>query len=164
MAKKKEVPVVSVLERRLQHPFGAPSIPITMRDRQQWATHWISSDLRAGRVHQAIKMGWVYVLPTDIDGTPDELGFDVKDNRIVRGTNGSEVLMKMPQADFHKIQHAKSEANLRNMGGKKLKADVAQRAASQFGDEAAETVYKSDFDVKDSRVNMDLEGDAPPAE
>jgi hypothetical protein len=161
MAKKKEVPVVSVLERRLLHPFGAPSVPITMKDRQEWATHWISSDLRAGRVHQAIKLGWVYVLPEEIDGTVEELGFDVKDNRIVRGNNGSEVLMKMPASDFRKIQQAKSERNLRDLGGKKLKADVAQRAAAQFGDEAADTIYASEMDVKDSRVSVDLEGDRP---
>ncbi len=159
---KKEIPVVSVLERRLQHPFGAPSVPITMKDGQQWATHWINAELRAGRVHQAIKMGWTYVLPTDLDGSIEELGFDVKDNRIVQGHHGQEVLMKMSKADFDKIQRAKSEKNLANMRGDKIKADAAQRTAQKFGDEAGDSVFNSDLEVKDSRVSIDLDGDGPP--
>ena len=161
MAKKKELPVVSVLERRLLHPFGAPSVPIVMKDGGQWATHWISAEVRSGRVHQAIKMGWVYVLPTDIAGTPEELGFDVRDNRITRGNNGSEVLMKMPLGDFQQIQKAKADQNLANMRGDKIKADTAQRTAVKFGPEAGDAVYNSDLEVKDSRVNIDLDGDGP---
>jgi len=161
MAKKKELPVVSVIDRRLAHPFGAPSVPITMKDGSAWATHWISADLRAGRVHQAIKMGWAYVLPTDLDGSIEELGFDIKDNRIVQGHHGSEVLMKMPKSDFDRIQQAKSERNLTNMRGDKIKADAAQRTAQKFGDEAGDSVYNSDLEVKDSRVSIDLDGERP---
>ena len=161
MAKKKALPVVSVLERRLLHPFGAPSVPITLKGGGQWATHWISAELRSGRIHQAIKMGWEYVLPTEIDGSLEELGFDVKDNRIVQGHHGSEVLMKMPLEDYRKIQQAKAERNLTNMTGKKIKADVAQRTAAKFGDEAGESVFNSDLEVKDSRISIDLDGEAP---
>lgn len=162
MAKKKELPVVSVIDRRLRNPFGAPSVPITMRDGGQWETRWISADLRSGRVHQAVTMGWEYVLPTDIDGTVEELGFQVKDNRIVQGQHGAEVLMKMPKEDFRRIQKAKADKNLGEMGGKKIKEDVAQRASKQFGDEAAESIYRSDMSVEDSRVSVELDGDLPP--
>ena len=159
--KEKKLPVVSVLERRLLHPFGAPSVPIVMKDGQPWETHWMSAEVRSGRVHQAIKMGWVYVLPTDIAGTPEELGFDVRDNRITRGNNGSEVLMKMPLADYRLIANAKAAKNLEQMTGKKIKEDAAQRTAAKFGDEAGDSIFNSDMEVKDSRVNIDLDGDGP---
>jgi hypothetical protein len=160
MAKKKALPVVSVIDRRLQHPFGAPSVPITMKDGQQWETRWMSGELRSGRVHQALKMGWAYVLPEEIDGSIEELGFDVKDNRIVQGHHGQEVLMKMPRADYARLQQAKADKNLRDMRGEAIKSNVAQRTAAKFGDEAADSVYNSDIEVKDSRVNIDLDGDS----
>jgi len=162
MAKKRDLPVVSVLERRLLNPFGTPSVPIVMKDGAPWATHWFASEVRSGRIHQALQLGWVYVTPADVEGTADELGFEIKDGRITRGPSGSEVLMKMPGDDYAKIQKAKFEKNRGEMGGKKLKSEVAQRAAKEFGDEAADTIYGSDLEVKDSRVSIDLDGDGPP--
>ena len=162
MAKKKDLPVVSVIDRRLQNPFGAPSIDIPLKDGKAWAIRIVDASVRTGRTHQIIQMGWTFITPDDIEGQASDFGFRVMDNRIVRGDHGQEVIVKMPQADFDRIQRAKAEKNLRDLGGQRMKEDVAQRAAKQFGDEAAETIYGSDFDVKDSRVNIDLDGEGPP--
>ena len=162
MAKQKALPKVSVLERRLAHPFGAPSVPITLKDGQPWAIRIANDGVRTGRVHQVIQLGWTYVLADEIDGRPADFGFRELDGRLVRGEHGEEVLVKMPKADFEKIQQAKADKNLRDLGGSKVKEATAARTAAKFGDEAADTVYNSDMTVTDSRVNIDLEGDGPP--
>jgi hypothetical protein len=161
MAKKKELPVVSVLERRLANPFGAPSVPITLKDGGRWAIRIANDGVRTGRVHQIIQLGWTYVTPDEIDGRPADFGFREMDGRLVRGEHGQEVIVKMPQADFDAIQSAKADKNLANLGGKKIKHDVANATAAKYGDEAGETVFNSQMDVQDSRVSVDLDGDTP---
>ena len=159
--KKKELPKVSVLERRLAHPFGAPSVPITLKDGKDWAVRIVNDGVRIGRVHQAIQMGWTYVQAEEMDGRPADFGFRVMDDRLVRGEHGQEVLVKMPQADFDLIQKAKAKKNLDGLGGKRARTDAAEATAAKFGDEAAETVYRSEMTVTDSRVSVDLEGEGP---
>ena len=159
MAKK--LPKVSILERRLAHPFGAPSVPITLKDGKQWAIRIVNDAVRTGRAYQITEMGWTFVTPEEIDGTPASFGFRVMDDRLVRGERGEEVLVKMPLRDYQQIQKAKADKNLADMGGKRIREDVAQRAAQRFGDEAGESVFRSQMDVQDSRVTMDLEDDRP---
>lgn len=159
---KKALPKVSVLERRKRNPFGAPSVPITLSTPGRWAIRIINTAMKAGRYHDIVhNKGWVPVGATELDGKPDELGFRVMEDRLVRGEHGEEVLMKMPQADFDEIQKAKAEHNIKGLGQKRALEDAAQRTAAQFGDEAAETVYNSKMTVNDSRVAMDLEGESP---
>ncbi len=156
------LPKIDVLERRLAHPFGAPSVPITLKDGQAWAIRWVSDGVRTGRVHQIQGMGWDFVAPEEIDGRPADFGCRALDGRLVRGEHGEEVLVKMPQEMFNKIQWAKAAKNLENLGGTKGKTQAAEAVAKQFGPEAADTVYRSGMEVTDSRVSMDLEGEAPP--
>jgi len=164
MAKKQALPKVSVLERRLANPFGAPSMAVQMKDGQRWATRWVSESLRTGRVYQVQQLGWDFVTPEEIVGTPGDLGCQAIDNRLVRGDAANrEVLVKMPQADFDLIAKAKAEKNLAGLGsGKKLREDAANQATREFGtDEAGEAIYRSHLEVTDSRVSMDLDGEGP---
>ena len=157
MAKK--LPKVSIIERRLKHPFGSPSEAIKLKE-GDWATRWVSETLRTGRVYQVQNLGWDFVTPEEVVGQPTDLGCQAIDNRLVRGdASNREVLMKMPKADFDAIQRAKADANLRGLhSGKKLKEDAANRATQHFGtDEAGEAIYNSDLDVRDSRVAYELE-------
>ncbi len=156
MAKeKKALPKVSVLDRRLANPLGAPSQPITLKTPGLWAVRIVSSTVRTGRLHDMThNKGWLYVEPDELDGTPDELGFRAKDGRLVRGEHGEEVLMKIPQADYEAIQEAKARINLRNLG---KKDSVAQATAQKFGSEAGDTVYGASLEVTDSRERVELE-------
>lgn len=156
-----DLPKIDVLERRLQHPFGAPSVAIQLKDGLKWAIRWVNDHVRTGRVYQTQSMGWEFVGADEIVGRPADLGCRVLDGRLVRGEHGEEVLMKMPQEMFDKIQWAKARVNLENLGGSKAKQQAADAVAKQFGDEAAETVYRSNMEVTDSRVAVDLEGEAP---
>lgn len=146
---KPKVPKVSVLDRRLASPFGAPSVAITLNTPGLWAIRVANTSVRAGRVHDmTANKGWTFVEASELDGRPDELGFRVQDGRLVRGERGEEVLMKMPQADFDAIVDAKARVNLRALG---KKDETAQRVAQQFGAEAGETVYNR-INIADTRA------------
>ena len=153
---KKQLPKVSVIDRRLAHPFGAPSVPITMKDGQQWAIRIANDKVRAGRVHQMGQLGWTSVEPSEIDGTASDYGLRVMDGRLVRGEHGEEVLMKMPQADYDAIADRKAELNLKALGSAATKASVAQATSQEFGDQAGETVFKN-IEVSDGRVLEEME-------
>jgi len=158
MAKK--LPKVSVIDRRKLHPFGAPSQPVTLKTPGEWAIRIINSKSRTGRLHDVIhNKGWVYVTPEELDGTPDELGFEAKDGRLVRGEHGEEVLVKMFQSDFDAIQQAKSSLNLKNLGGKQTRDAVAQETAVAHGSQAGDAVARQfdHIDIKDGRERIELE-------
>lgn len=151
---KPRLPKVSVLERRLASPFGAPSVPITLKTPGLWAIRIVNTSVRSGRVHDmTTNKGWAFVLPEELDGRPDELGFKEQDGRLVRGERGEEVLMKMPQADYDAVLDAKARVNLRQLG---KKDDIAQRVAAEHGSEAGDTVYNR-INVEDSRERVELD-------
>lgn len=157
---KKQLPKVSVLDRRLANPFGAPSVPITLKTPGDWTVRIVHSNVRAGRLHDmTTNKGWVYVEPSELDGSPMDLGFRVVDNRIVRGEHGEEVLMKISQADFDAIQDAKANMNLKALGSKQTVERAAQATATEYGSEAGDKVF-ANISVQDSRVN-ELEPDTP---
>jgi hypothetical protein len=157
MAKKRELPVVSVIDRRVLHPFGAPSVPITLKDGRKWAVRIVNDHVRTGRSYQVIQMGWEYVTPDELDGTPANFGFRVQDGRLVRGEHGEDVLVKMPSEDFERIMNAKRDRTLASLGNNKAKHEVASATAAQYGDQAGETVYNANIDVTDSRERMELD-------
>src|SRR5688572_6147094 len=141
MAKAK-LPKVSVLERRLKNPFGSGTVPITLKTPGRWEVRWVYSKLRSGHLYDMTQhKGWTFIEPEEIDGTADEYGLIAKDNRLVRGDHGEEVLMKMPRADFLKIQAAKTEYNNKQLGKQQMRSAVAQAAAKEHGDQAGDTVY-----------------------
>lgn len=152
MAKK--LPKVSILDRRLKNPFGAGSVPITLKTPGRWELRWVYAKLRSGHIFDMThNKGWVCVEPEEIDGGMDEYGFTARDNRIVRGENGEEVLMKMPKADYDQIQRAKAASNLKQLKVQNMRSEVAQSAAKEFGGQAGDTVYDAfqHGEIKDSR-------------
>lgn len=153
---EKPLPKVSILDRRLAHPFGAPSVPITLKTKGQWAMRVVYAKLRSGRLHQMEQAGWVFVTPKEIDGRPEDLGFRAVDDRLVKGEHGDEVLMKMPQKDFDAIQMRKAEINLKNLGSSQTRDSVAQATAVKFGPEAGDTVH-ANLEISDGRAPEELE-------
>lgn len=139
-------------------------MPITLKTPGQWEIRWVYSKLRAGRLHDMTQnKGWVFVEPHEIDGTPEEYGLNQKDNRLVRGDHGEEVLMKMPLADFQRITAAKREFNLKQLGKKQMQESAANAAAKEAGSEAGDGVFNAfkHGDVIDSRgVDPDLESES----
>lgn len=163
MPRKKTVvaplPKVSVIERRLQNPHGTPSVPITLKT-GDYVVRIVNADMRTARLHEMTHAkGWTFVEPQEIDGTPDEYGLEVRNNRLVRGERGQEVLMKMSRSDFNQIQKAKSDHNLTQMGAAGAKKLVVKQAEQDLGDEGAETVnrkFDSLISINDERGPVDI--------
>ena len=164
MAKTKALPKVSVLDRRLANPFGGGTVPITLKTPGRWEIRIVHAKLRAGHLYNMTHhKGWTFVLPEEIDGTPEEYGLVVKDGRLVRGDHAEDVLMKMPREDFLKIQRAKDEYNLKQIGQKQMAEYAAQRTAQEHGSEAGDTVFNAfkHGEIKDSRgYDPELEQEA----
>ena len=161
MAKAKKVPSASVLDRRLLHPFGSPSVAITLKE-GDWEVRIVDSQSRPGRLHDVRhNKGWDFVLPEELDGTADEYGFRVMDNRLVRGEHGREVLMKMDRGVYQKILQAKTDMNERAVRPKALREAAAQEVAVQYGSEAGDHVYnRQPIDITTSKgADSELESE-----
>jgi hypothetical protein len=153
--KVRHVPRVTVLERRLQNPFGDGSPTIKLKE-PGWALH-IFDTSRPGRYHYAQReKGWEPVLPDDLDGSAEDLGFDVVNDRVVRGERGKEVLMKMPQVMYDKIAMRKAEVTSARNAPARLKADVIEQTAAQYSDQAADYLHRN-VTIKDTREPVPIE-------
>jgi hypothetical protein len=141
---EKPKPRISVLDRRLQNPFGEPSSPVDLKDRRLIA-RWFNGAIIADKIWRAKQKGWTPVRPDDVVDL-DQIGGFTKspDGFVARGDRCQEVLMQMPKEDFDLIQMAKTKHNLRNMGNPgAMKAEVVEAAGQQFGDRAADFLNKS---------------------
>lgn len=156
------LPSISVLERRLQNPFGEGSPAVRLKQ-PGWTLHVVNSALRSGRYHDVVRnKGWVPVEPQEIDGDPLDFGFDVKEGRVVRGERGQEVLVKMPTRDYQAIQMAKDAHNKKLIGGRAVKQAAVEGAAKQFGDQAADLI-DSTIEFKTTRGPVPIEGEGEEA-
>lgn len=133
--KKREI---SVIERRLKSGsvFATGSRPIPLKHPKQWTARVVNSQISDNRLYemQADK-GWQYLEPDDLAVKPEEIGFRVLDGKVVRGTQGQEVLMKMDISDYKAIQKAKdAETRTATFGDQANKAAIVGAAASQLQD------------------------------
>ena len=148
-------PRVSVIARRLRNPFGTPSREIPLRGDKAsgWVVRTFSADPEhPNRHYDAVhRMGWVPLTTQDLAVSAESLGFtEATDGRVVRGPHGHEVLMAMPQKEFDAIQKAKSIENLRKLGAKYTKQEVAQATAKEHGSEGGDVV-ESHFSQQEIR-------------
>jgi hypothetical protein len=154
VAKKK--PRVSVLERRLQNPFGEPSSPIELQD-SALECRVFNRGVSAQQIYKAKQKGWEYVEPSQLVDPEQAGGFRVSTDgqRLVRGEREEEVLMYMPKSDRKQIEMAKAQKaqkNIRDMKMGRQKEAVVHAAAQRFGGEAGEFLQKTNIvgDVTDS--------------
>lgn len=136
----KKRPRVSILERRLQNPFGEPSSNIEFRDRGI-ASRWFNDDTRNGQIHRAKELGWIPVTISMIANV-DSLGHHAVNaaNEITRGERGRELLMWMPSTDRDQIQRAKTVENNRRMGNPHVQRNEALEAFGKADPLGAEFV------------------------
>ena len=142
MAKIK--PTISVIERRLQGPsvFRTSSAPIPLKEPKDWTVRWVNTKLHTNRLWDMItNKGWVYVTAEDLTCAVDEIGAVCRDNRIVMGERGEEVLMKMPLKDYTAVSKKKdAETRTQAFGKKQLKKAITEGVAAEHGDRAAEFI------------------------
>lgn len=145
MAKK--TPTISVIERRLQGPnvHRTSSQPIPLTEPGKWTLRWENSKISPDHMWNIVhNLGWQYAEPADLDCPIDEIGASTRDNRIVRGERGDEVLMKMLLKDYQRIEKRKTEENIKQtFGRKQLKEAMVAGVALEHGDRAAEYVAEN---------------------
>jgi len=142
----KKKPRVSVLERRLQNPFGEPSSPIELND-DSLECRVFNRAVGAQQLYKAKRNGWEYVEPSQLVDPEQAGGFKVSvdGQRLVRGEREEEVLMYMPKADRKQIELAKAKKNVRDMQMGRQKEAVVQAASQRFGDQAGEFLSKTNI-------------------
>jgi hypothetical protein len=140
----KKRPRVSILERRLQNPFGEPSSTIEFK-RQGIASRWFNDATRNGQIHRAKELGWVPVT-LDMIANVDSLGHHALNpaNQITRGERGQELLMWMPLSDREQIQRAKTVENNRRMGSPNQQRNEMLEAYGATNPDGAEDVSRQD--------------------
>lgn len=154
MSRKPNVTAVvernSRIERRLSgNPLlgTALAIPSKQKDdkgRSLLVFRIADADIGVDHIWRTKEKGWDFAEPGDIDGRPEDYGgFDVRDNRLVRGPKGSQVLMKMRRSDYDAIQVAKTAHNRTLVGAKSLKEGIVSAASAELGDEGANFLHRS---------------------
>ncbi len=146
---------ISVLERRLQNPFGEPSSPIDLT-KPGMIPRWFNGAIINDKVWRAKQKGWIPVRPSDVADQDQIGGTNVSpDGFVVRGDRGQEVLMMMLRDEFDQIQMAKTRHNIRVLRDpNRQQSEILESAASKFGSETADLMAKKTRvynDVTDSR-------------
>lgn len=139
-------PRLSVIDRRVSHPFGSPSRPIPLKPQfKNWVVRvFTRTPENPNRHYQAVHdLGWERVEADDLAVKPEEIGYLIgADGGVVGGEKGEHRLYKMRKSDFQRIEKAKSDANMRSLGQKTLRDEVAQVTAKEHGSEAGDEVHK----------------------
>jgi hypothetical protein len=115
VADKPRRPRVSIIERRLQNPFGEPSADIPMKD-QGLAPRWFNEASKPGQMARAVELGWEPVTKDMITDLRKVGMYTIGPGDVIcRGERQTEHLMFMPKQDRELIQRAKTEENNRRM-------------------------------------------------
>ena len=151
-------PKISVIERRLQGPsvFRTASQPIPLREPNVWTLRWVNTKVHPNRLWDMLHTkGWVYATADDLACSVEEIGALLRDDRIVMGERGEEVLMKIPSSDYAAIAKKKDEETRRQTFGKQqLKKAITEGVAIAHGDRAAEFMHRNveNMTVQDARA------------
>lgn len=135
MAKKKDI---SIVDRRLSSGsiFGTSSKPIPLVEPKQWTLRIVNSKVNNQHLYDMMaEKGWVFATEADLAVKPEDVGFRVLDGRIVRGTQGDEVLMKMPLTDYKAVAKMKDQVNRKQTLGSKAAKDTILGAMHAAGDD-----------------------------
>lgn len=137
----KKKPRVSILERRLQNPFGEPSSPIELTD-SALECRVFNRAVGAQQLYKAGRNGWEYVSPSQLADMEQAGGFRISTDgqRMVRGEREEEVLMFMPKSDRQQIEMAKAKKNVKDMQIGKQRDAVAQAASQAISQQAADFI------------------------
>lgn len=160
----KEKKPISLVERRMKTGsiFAASAREIPMKEAGRWAIRIVNSAISYSHLlDMKEQKGWVFADPDDLAVKAEDVGFRILDGRIVRGTHGEEVLMKMERSDYAAVQKMKDQMNRQTTFGKKaVKASILEAAGKEpGGDEGADYLNRttSSMTVTDSIERVHLE-------
>lgn len=148
---------VELYERRLVNPDMTGTEPVKLTTPGDWYCRWINTDL-PGRWDQVVhRMGYRPVHMSELADVRAVTGVVASpEGYVTRGDRGKEILVKMPQAWWDKIQGAKTERRLaQQRSGEKAREDLTQAVAARFGDQAGDAVTKWRTNVVPGRERVD---------
>lgn len=132
-------------EQRLNNPFGAPSFIVPLKGAKAgWKVRSFTADPEhPNRHYDAVhRLNYEPLTREDLAVTPESLGFVVNAaGYIVRGRNGEEVLMAIPEEEWAEVQAAKARRNSAQLKAGVVRNEVSQAAAKTYGDEAGDQVH-----------------------
>jgi hypothetical protein len=163
MARKSQITVTNraetaktrnvALARRLAsgNVQGGGTRALPLKEPQRWHTYIANTYLNESEFYDMKQKGWEPLAPEDLGCKVEDSGFTLStDGYLVRGVQGKEMVFKMDKADYDLLVTAKTSQNLRGIGSaKKVKADIAEAAGSQLGDEAGSYINSLDGQVID---------------
>lgn len=124
--------LIDIWERRMVNPDGIETPPIHLRT-PGMRLRWINTSI-PNRYHRAIyEQGWSPVQRTELKDEREIQGAQfTTEGYVTRGDRQAEMLMKIPEAIFKRIQQRRSE--LRDREYQKIRDNMAQAGAEHFGD------------------------------
>jgi hypothetical protein len=144
----------TVLARRLAgnvHGSGSRSVPL--KEPGRWQTYIANTYANEDEFYRMRhEKGWEPLMPEDLDCSPEQAGFRVsEDGYLVKGDKGREMVFKMEKDDYRLLMQAKTDRNNAGIGSvSKTREDIANAAATQLGDEAADFLSKQSGQVIDT--------------
>lgn len=133
---------------------GAGNKTIPLKEPARWQTYCENTYADENAFYDMKQLGWEPLRADDLACTVEESGFRLNpEGYLVRGEHGREMLFKMDKDDYAYMMQMKTDANMRGIGSaKKIKADMAEAAAAQFGDEGGQFVHDMPGQVVDTLV------------
>lgn len=190
LARFKDFPAIDLIARRFNDPNDPGSLPIILSDEQRnccinsdhqhrlksgavtchlckkpariWYVRWTNTS-QENRWSQIRAKGYV---PVEIRELMDEqdvadLVKSTSDKYVRRGDRGQEILVKMPLEIYNEIKRLLRARRRKDaMSYKKIKADLAESAGQELGDQAGQTIHNGGIQIesmKSSRSTLSEE-------
>lgn len=138
---------------------GATTCPICKRPARQWYVRYFNL-AQEGRNAQMRGKGYIPVEVKELQDSDDisDLYRSDKDMYVRRGDRGQEILGKQPLELFMAIKKKQHAARMsRSMSVKAMRADLAESAGRELGDEAGTSIHGGDIQIESmTRVKTTL--------
>lgn len=188
----KDYPAIDVISRRFANPADPGSLPILLKDEdanccvnsehanrlregavtchlckkpaRKWFVYWFNL-AREGRNAQMRAKGFVAVEIKELADANDisDLFKSKEDGYVRRGDRGQEILGKMPLELYNAVKARQRATWTKSaVSAKKLRADLAEAAGNELGDEAGQSIHEGGIKIeslKQSRTTLGDEAD-----
>lgn len=160
-------PPISIIDRRLKAGsiFASVSIELPAKEPGRWVFREVNTAISDDHLWNMLhKKLWTYAYASDLDCEPGAFAYREQDGKLVKGTRGEVVLMKMPRTDYETIQAEKGRQNRLNTFGSVKQSIVSAADRADQSGRGAEMLdrHLKGLSITDSRELVPLD-DEPAA-
>lgn len=179
----KDFPAIDLIARRFNDPNDPGSLPILLDEEDRnccinsdhqyrlkpgatvchlckkpariWYVRWTNTS-QENRWSQIKSKGYVPVLISELKDEQDvaDLVKATSDKYVRRGDRGQEVLVKMPLEIYNEIKLLQRARRRKDaLSYKKLKADLAESAGQELGDEAGQSIHNGGIQIESMKTS-----------